>query len=72
MLDNTKLHCGADERKQIEVFQNILHLFEMIHIDNMRVLKALIYQKDDQQPLVDGDTKRRVSNLFISYILTKL
>lgn len=50
-----------DERKHIEVFQNLLHLFEMIHIDNMRVLKALIYQKDDLQPLLDGDTKRRVN-----------
>lgn len=32
----------------------------MTHIDNMKILKALIYAKDDLQPLMDGATKRRV------------
>ena len=44
----------------MEIYQNLLRLFEMAHIDNMRVLKALIYAKDDIQPLVEGTTKRRV------------
>ncbi|KAK7858675.1 protein sieve element occlusion b [Quercus suber] len=50
-----------DERKQMEAYQNLHRLMEMIHIDNLKVLKALIYQKDDLLPLFDGVTKRRVS-----------
>ncbi|EEF35453.1 protein SIEVE ELEMENT OCCLUSION B [Ricinus communis] len=50
-----------DERKHMETYQNLLRLFEMAHIDNMRVLKALIYSKDDIQPLLEGTTKRRVN-----------
>ncbi|XP_031380311.1 protein SIEVE ELEMENT OCCLUSION B-like [Punica granatum] len=48
------------EKKQLESFQNLLHLLDTIHIDNMKILKALIYPKDDIQPLIDGSTKRRV------------
>lgn len=51
---------NADEKKFMESYQNLLHLFEMPHIDNMKVLKALICAKDDLQPLVDGATKKRV------------
>ncbi|KAL5797079.1 hypothetical protein ACOSQ2_001899 [Xanthoceras sorbifolium] len=50
-----------DERKSLESYQTLLNLFEMVHIDNMKILKALIYAKDDLQPLVDGSTKRRVN-----------
>eukprot|EP00257_Ricinus_communis_P020329 XP_015579534.1 protein SIEVE ELEMENT OCCLUSION B [Ricinus communis] len=50
-----------DERKHMETYQNLIHLFDMAHIDNMRVLKALIYSKDDIQPLLEGTTKRRVN-----------
>ncbi|KDP46383.1 hypothetical protein JCGZ_10223 [Jatropha curcas] len=50
-----------DEKKHLETYQNLLHLFEMAHIDNMKVLRALIYTKDDLQPLVEGTTKRRVN-----------
>ncbi|EEF35451.1 protein SIEVE ELEMENT OCCLUSION B [Ricinus communis] len=50
-----------DERKHMEIYQNLIRLFEMAHIDNMRVLKALIYSKDDIQPLLEGTTKRRVN-----------
>ncbi|KAJ6423996.1 hypothetical protein OIU84_024884 [Salix udensis] len=49
-----------DERRSIETFQMLKNLFEMIHIDNMKVLKALIYAKDDIQPLIDGSSKKRV------------
>ncbi|KAJ0113608.1 hypothetical protein Patl1_02885 [Pistacia atlantica] len=54
-------HKHIDEKKHLEAYQNLLHLFDMVHIDNMRIIKALIYQKDDLLPLVDGSTKRRVS-----------
>lgn len=49
----------VDERKQIEAFQNLVRLFEMVHIDNLRILKALLYSKDDL-PLIDGTTRRKV------------
>lgn len=38
----------------------LVRLFEMTHLDNMKVLKALIYAKDDLQPIVDGSTGQRV------------
>jgi hypothetical protein len=46
--------------------------FEMTHLDNMKVLKALICPRDDVQPLVDGSTKRRVgfSEHLIIIIIT--
>ncbi|KAK0588386.1 hypothetical protein LWI29_000325 [Acer saccharum] len=50
-----------DERKSLEAYQMLLNLFEMVHLDNMKVLKALICAKEDLQPLVDGSTKRRVN-----------
>ncbi|KAJ6949425.1 protein SIEVE ELEMENT OCCLUSION B-like [Populus alba x Populus x berolinensis] len=49
-----------DEKRDVESFQMLKNLFEMIHIDNMKVLKALIYAKDDIQPLIDGSSKKRV------------
>ncbi|KAK8502857.1 hypothetical protein V6N13_003326 [Hibiscus sabdariffa] len=52
-----------DERRDVETYQMLLNLFDpnVLHIDNMRVLKALIYAKDDKLPLLDGSTKREVS-----------
>ena len=32
----------------------------VIHIDNMKILKALIYARDEKLPLLDGATKRLV------------
>ncbi|KAJ6751406.1 hypothetical protein OIU85_001892 [Salix viminalis] len=49
-----------DEKRNVETFQMLKNLFEMIHIDNMKVLKALIYANDDIQPLIDGSSKKRV------------
>ncbi|KAI8000796.1 Protein SIEVE ELEMENT OCCLUSION B [Camellia lanceoleosa] len=39
----------------------LIRLFEMSHVDNVRILKALIYSKDDQLPLVEGTTKKKAS-----------
>ncbi|XP_021299174.1 protein SIEVE ELEMENT OCCLUSION B [Herrania umbratica] len=52
-----------DERKDVETYQMLLNLFDptVMHIDNMKILKALIYVKDDKLPLLDGSTKRHVS-----------
>ncbi|KAJ6301864.1 hypothetical protein OIU77_016054 [Salix suchowensis] len=49
-----------DEKRNVEAYQILLNLFEKIHIDNMKVLKALIYAEDDIQPLIDGSNKTRV------------
>lgn len=42
----------------------LLRLFEMPHLDNLRILKALIYNKDDILPLLDGTSKTRVLFYF--------
>ncbi|KAK1575813.1 hypothetical protein Q3G72_008541 [Acer saccharum] len=48
-----------DEKMHIEAYQALVRLMETPHIDNMKVLRALIYAKDDQLPLIEGSTKRR-------------
>ncbi|XVE67807.1 hypothetical protein DITRI_Ditri09bG0018200 [Diplodiscus trichospermus] len=52
-----------EEKKDDEIYQILVDLFDLntIHIDNMLVLKALIYARDDKLPLLDGATKRQVS-----------
>lgn len=49
-----------DEKRHVETYQNLIRLFEMLHIDNQRILRALIYAKDDMLPLLDGTTNSRV------------
>ncbi|XP_038707312.1 protein SIEVE ELEMENT OCCLUSION B-like, partial [Tripterygium wilfordii] len=50
-----------DEKKVAESFQMLVNLFGTVHVDNMKVLEALICGKDDQLPVFDRYTKRRVS-----------
>ncbi|KAG6716117.1 hypothetical protein I3842_04G031100 [Carya illinoinensis] len=50
-----------EEKRDVEAFQMLVNLFEMIHIDNMKPLKAIIYPRDDIQPLFDGYAKKRVN-----------
>lgn len=47
-----------------EAYEMLCELFRMIHIDNMRVLKALIYARDDLLPLYDGSSKKRVCSFI--------
>ncbi|XP_030458070.1 protein SIEVE ELEMENT OCCLUSION B-like [Syzygium oleosum] len=49
-----------DEKRHFEAYQTLVRLFDKIHLDNMTILKHLIYAKDDIQPLVDGTEKKRV------------
>ncbi|KAL6325473.1 hypothetical protein AAG906_023318 [Vitis piasezkii] len=51
-----------DDKRNAETFQMLLNLFDSIHIDNMKILRALISPKDDVQPLLEGSTKRRVNS----------
>ncbi|XP_041007295.1 protein SIEVE ELEMENT OCCLUSION B-like isoform X3 [Juglans microcarpa x Juglans regia] len=50
-----------EEKRDVEAFQMLVSLFEMVHIDNMKPLRAIIYPRDDLQPLVDGYSKKRVN-----------
>ncbi|KAH7851801.1 hypothetical protein Vadar_016645 [Vaccinium darrowii] len=52
-----------DDKSNDDYFRYLVELFEMIHMDNMKVLKALICarEQDIQQPLFDGSSKRRVN-----------
>ncbi|KAI6700776.1 hypothetical protein NL676_015100 [Syzygium grande] len=54
-------HQHIEENQHAEAYQNLLNLLGAIHIDNMKILKALIYPKDDIMPLVEGTTKKRVN-----------
>jgi hypothetical protein len=59
-LTITILTLCTDEKRHIEAFHNLIRLFETVHVDNMKILRALIYAKDDIPPLIDGTTKLRV------------
>ncbi|CAK9143950.1 unnamed protein product [Ilex paraguariensis] len=48
------------KKKHDEYFQMLVRLFEMSHFDNIKVLKPIIYNKDDLLPLKDGSNKPRV------------
>ncbi|KAI9087650.1 hypothetical protein K1719_030520 [Acacia pycnantha] len=50
-----------DEKRHVETFHDLVRLFETAHIDNLKILRALIYAKEDLPPLIDGSTKTRVS-----------
>ena len=56
-----------DEKKHVEAYHLLERLLESVHVDNMKVLKALISHKDDF-PLVDGLTKKRV-RIEVYYII---
>ncbi|KAI3464169.1 hypothetical protein Pfo_020896 [Paulownia fortunei] len=62
--DHLKTQLGLcyqyiDEKKNIEYFQTLVRLFDTTpHLDNQRVLKHLIYLKDDLLPLEVGINKK--------------
>ncbi|KAK9675507.1 hypothetical protein RND81_11G011000 [Saponaria officinalis] len=49
-----------DEKKHIEAYRTLLVLFETTQLDNMKILRALFSTKDDQLPLLEGSSKKRV------------
>ncbi|KAK1258201.1 hypothetical protein QJS04_geneDACA021077 [Acorus gramineus] len=53
-------HRHIDEKKHVEAYQTLVRLFESTHVDNMKILKALINNREDM-PLIEGSTKKRVS-----------
>lgn len=61
-LLNFAQHENTDEKKQLEAYHNLVRLFELPQLDNVRILRHLIYMKDDLLPLVDGTTKSKVNS----------
>ncbi|CAI9272786.1 unnamed protein product [Lactuca saligna] len=54
-------HRVVGERREMDFRNSFNQLFETVHIDNMKILKILISPRDDNLPLFDGATKKRVS-----------
>ncbi|XP_017224195.1 protein SIEVE ELEMENT OCCLUSION B-like [Daucus carota subsp. sativus] len=54
-------HQHIARKKHDEAYRTFVRLLETPHFDNTKFLKTLIYPKDDQLPLFEGHTKRRVS-----------
>ncbi|KAF3337437.1 Protein SIEVE ELEMENT OCCLUSION B [Carex littledalei] len=48
-----------EEKQQSEAYQALVRLFETVHIDNMKILRALFCSKHEN-PLIDGTTKNSV------------
>ncbi|GMY14995.1 protein SIEVE ELEMENT OCCLUSION B-like [Fagus crenata] len=57
----TLCHQHIDEKRHLEYYQNLVHLFETPHLENMKILKALLNPKEDLHPLVIGSTKTRAN-----------
>ncbi|KAK4391151.1 protein SIEVE ELEMENT OCCLUSION B [Sesamum angolense] len=47
-----------EEKKENDAYEQLVRLTEMAHIDNLKVLRALISGDNDEPPLIDGTTKR--------------
>ncbi|CAH1437735.1 unnamed protein product [Lactuca virosa] len=54
-------HRVVGERREMDFRNSFNKLFDTVHIDNMKILKILISPRDDNLPLFDGATKKRVS-----------
>ncbi|GFP99046.1 hypothetical protein PHJA_002048500 [Phtheirospermum japonicum] len=71
---NTQLglcHQYVDEKKNIEYYQTLARLFKTTpHLDNQKILRHLIYLKDDVLPLEVGTNKNIKKVAFDRYDLT--
>ncbi|THG00261.1 hypothetical protein TEA_026287 [Camellia sinensis var. sinensis] len=61
LRSNSNSATNSQEKRSLEAYETLVRLMEMIHLDNMKVLRALIYAKDDLLPLFDGSAKRTVN-----------
>ncbi|KAK2968639.1 hypothetical protein RJ640_030719 [Escallonia rubra] len=57
----TKSCNGSDEKRHVEAFRTLVHLFNTPHLDNIEILKSMIYPKDYQQPLIHGSSHTQAS-----------
>lgn len=72
MWSTESLPFNIAEEWDNKYFQKLVDLFKKTHIDNMEILKALIYTRNDLQPLFDCSTKKRVvsSTTTFSLVIT--
>ncbi|XP_023002121.1 protein SIEVE ELEMENT OCCLUSION B-like [Cucurbita maxima] len=54
-------HQYIHEKMHHEAYMNLVRLFEIPHLDNNKILRALIYSKDDKMPLIDGISKEKAT-----------
>ncbi|KAD5507696.1 hypothetical protein E3N88_15399 [Mikania micrantha] len=52
---------SIEEKQHDEYYLMLKRIFEVPHLDNLKILKALFCAKDDIHPLLDGSTKTRVN-----------
>lgn len=52
---------GAEEKQHDEYHLMLVRIFEVTHIENTKILKALFCAKDDVHPLYHGSSKTRVN-----------
>ncbi|KAI3452649.1 hypothetical protein Pfo_009313 [Paulownia fortunei] len=72
LQDQMKICKDLIERKKAEdAYMAFKKLMESSHIDNMKVLRAMIRFRDDQRPLFDGSkrTNERLEVLRLKYVL---
>ncbi|PIN09356.1 hypothetical protein CDL12_18058 [Handroanthus impetiginosus] len=60
-----------EKRKEEDAYIAFKRLIESPHINNMKVLRAMIHARDDQRPLYDGSkrTNERLEVLRMKYVL---
>ncbi|KAK6132361.1 hypothetical protein DH2020_033882 [Rehmannia glutinosa] len=54
-------HNYIEERKQRDAYDTLVFIIEMQHIDNLKVLRALLCAKEDEPPLHGGSNKTMVN-----------
>lgn len=53
-------YVAAEEKQHDEYYLMLVRIFEVPHLDNLKILKALFCPKDDIHPLMEGSSKTRV------------
>ncbi|KAJ0075581.1 hypothetical protein Patl1_33346 [Pistacia atlantica] len=56
-----KLNKKKEKKRSKEASEKLEKLMKEVHTDNIQVMKGLIYAKEDQLPLLKGDTETRDS-----------
>ena len=52
---------AAEEKQHDEYFLMLMRIFDVTHLDNLKIIKALFCAKDDVHPLLDGSSRTRVN-----------
>ncbi|GER55995.1 sieve element occlusion b [Striga asiatica] len=72
-LQNQLRRCSEtiNKKKAEDAYFAFRKLMESAHIDNMKVLKAMIKSREDQRPLFDGSKRlnERIEALRLKYVL---